>query len=1303
MSRFRSSGAPGGGRPGARAGKSVGPGAGDAPGDEQASPGGEPAAAPDAVLRAELARLLAAERAPEARDALDVLYIARLSGLDPVDWTHLGDGTDPTPPAPPADSLPPSPPADEPTPAPGPAPVLEQLTAQLHLPGGTGGTAPARPGGAHAIRVAQPPALPDPLSLTRALRPLRRWVPSPHARVLDVEATAAASGEIGLLLPVLRPAAERRFSVDLLIDTGTTMTVWHRLAGELRTLLARHGAFADVRAWALHTDGPEPTLAPFRSGTRAASPTRRWRQALADPAGRRAVLVLTDAVGPAWYGTELPAALADWSRRRPVAALQVLPSRLWHRTALGTSPVRARGTEAASATLEVRSSGPLPGIPRGRAGAADRERIRWLPVLEADDAWLAPWARLVSGRTTDWVPLHAAPLTVVERPRPVGPSEEPATPAAWVEHFEEGYSPEAFRLLRLLAAAPLSLPVMRLVQRAMLPSSTHMHLAEIFLSGLLVRRTPPGPGEDPDRVLYDFRPGVREALLGRLTRTESLRVLRRVLDGVSERVAATFGGVTDFGALVAAVGAEGDGALDGLELPEESRAFAEVAVAVIGGVGGDYKEVAARLGVRGSGAAARGVPAEAEPEPEPEVVEGRRSRWLPWRRRARSIVAGAGGGGVNFPGGRGRSNEWGLPELPAPYTYVRSDAVGLLVRRLLAISPRTVGGGYPLSGPTTWLIEGGQGTGKTTLAVDCARRMTEDFTLVRWIRAHSREVLLEELNTLADDLGIPAAVPRTRLLHLHDHLRAHPGWLLIYDGVTQQTLQRDDRVPESWWNVCLPPRGYGALLVTLSGGTRWPDSAYERVTLGDLHRDEAISYLARSLESQHGELWHNSAELADLVEVAGGNLGRLSEIGAMLTAARRPVGHYVHEVLARRVGDKFLRSLVWISRDGEFLVTGIAVTPDVVLAPQVDPLRHGMRVHRHDGADFAAVMGRVGSAGPAMMRLDLVEGALPAMPPARPDSSPVVAAWYEQHERTGVPVLTLRPASSKPHPPPGAVLIDADGRLCSVVAWSAEGPTRGDVTPEFIDRQQSEIAARDPGPPRRLLVWPEPNAVMREALLRHRYQPIVVSPRGDVQAQLAAHPSLLFVDLTTLLFFDLMTRPVTRTALLSMRHAAVAAEVPVLVTAGLGHTEGDASYGTDPAVLFEALAPRDSEHHPPRVLLIEEHAEIALALTSKLERRGMQVARAEADNAMIVASELRPNMVSINLMQVHQEGHRIVHWLREYGLLNHTPIVAYTAAVAQAGLPRLASGETELYLTERANSHEVRARVVELLARIGFD
>ncbi|MFC9888246.1 response regulator [Streptomyces pilosus] len=260
--------------------------------------------------------------------------------------------------------------------------------------------------------------------------------------------------------------------------------------------------------------------------------------------------------------------------------------------------------------------------------------------------------------------------------------------------------------------------------------------------------------------------------------------------------------------------------------------------------------------------------------------------------------------------------------------------------------------------------------------------------------------------------------------------------------------------------------------------------------------------------------------------------------------------------------------------------------------------------------------------------------------------------------------------------------LDGPGGAVEVADHPRPQPMDDELPPEPLDN------------PRRLLVWPAPDVSTQQALSDRGYRPVIVHSREEVDAQIAAFPAALFVDP--------LTGPITRTALQSLRQAAVAAEVPVLVTAGLGQASRDAAYGADPAVLLKALAPRDSEQHPPRVLLIEEHAEIALALTGTLERRGMQVARAASDaDAVALAGQFRPNLVVMDLMQVHRRQAGIIDWLRANGQLDRTPLVVYTAAVDQADLPRLASGETVLFLAERSTSSEVQERIVDLLARIG--
>lgn len=307
--------------------------------------------------------------------------------------------------------------------------------------------------------------------------------------------------------------------------------------------------------------------------------------------------------------------------------------------------------------------------------------------------------------------------------------------------------------------------------------------------------------------------------------------------------------------------------------------------------------------------------------------------------------------------------------------------------------------------------------------------------------------------------------------------------------------------------------------------------------------------------------------------------------------------------------------------------------------------------------------------------------------PAAGDGPPAPAAPAESQGRGREYAISAPAAGTAEGPelldgPNGAVEVtEAQGEHGG--ARRQQGPADDELPPEPLDN------------PRRLLVWPEPDVSTQQALTDRGYRPVIVHSREEVDAQIAAYPAALFVDP--------LTGPITRTALQSLRAAAVAAEVPVLVTAGLGQASRDAAYGADPAVLLKALAPRDSEQHPPRVLLVEERQVIADALAASLERRGMQAAHAPSDAAaMELAAQLRPNLVVMDLHQVRRRRAGIIDWLRVNGLLSRTPFVIYTAAdMDPAQLPQLASGETVLFLAERSTQPEVQAKIVDLLTKIG--
>ncbi|MFF8987541.1 NaeI family type II restriction endonuclease [Streptomyces globisporus] len=456
----------------------------------------------------ELRRLLgvldrASEHGANARELAELIWLAGHSGMPAHTAQPPAEG--PTPEAPATPSAGPEDPATGPEPP--------------RAPSGRGFTLTHRPDGEspdegpyRSLMAPLPPMLAHPLTLQRALRPLRRQVPSRLNTELDERSTArriAGQGaRPGTWLPVLRAKPERWLTLYLVYDAGPTMPVWRPLWRELHRVLGQTGAFRSIRLLAISPDG---RLRQTPGGRPAALPPRD---------GRAAALVLSDCSGPHWYaGHEATAhwyrVLGRWARTMPVAVVQPLPERLWRRTALpGTAGLlTSGGPAAANSALRFTPYDPLgeehTGLP--------------LPLLEPSGRWFGHWADMVAGAPGTEVPgvvarLGADPSATV--PGPGGIVAGSLTPEERVLAFRAHASPEALRLAAHLAVGEPSLPVMRLVQAATEPRPEPRHLAEVVLSGL-VTTAPGSPASSGD---YVFRPGVRDVLSRALPRSTAARI-----------------------------------------------------------------------------------------------------------------------------------------------------------------------------------------------------------------------------------------------------------------------------------------------------------------------------------------------------------------------------------------------------------------------------------------------------------------------------------------------------------------------------------------------------------------------------------------------------------------------------------------------------------------------------------------------------------------------------------------------------------------------------------------------------------
>lgn len=435
-------------------------------------------------------------------------------------------------------------------------------------------------------------ALPGLLGLQKALRPLRHYAHfpvRPGEGLLDEEATAERSAAAGILTPVLRPAAGRRPDIQLLMDSGPAMVVWTRMVEELRQACQQSGAFRDVQVHRLYDTGEGAPLVTTTSGADG-RPRLRPGDQLHDPTGRRLTLIVSDCVGPLWQRGAAQRLIHQWPRQSPLAVVQPLPPRLWPRTALSVEP-----------GLLLR-----PASPGGHTGFQPDEEpwepaapdTRAVPVLTPTPEAFASWAQLHaghgSGAVRGWAamigpepPRPSAPSAGTSRTTPPGRARVQRSDEELLRAFTAGASPGALRLAVHLAAAPLALPVMQLVQRAMLPDTGPMELAEVLLSGLL--RQLPGPSPYP---CFSYSPGVQQHLLGSLDRSAAALVLKHC----SEYVERNFGqGMRNFPALAAAQlaghatddgGAAAAGTIEGTDEPTgpvgtEPELFARIPARVL--------------------------------------------------------------------------------------------------------------------------------------------------------------------------------------------------------------------------------------------------------------------------------------------------------------------------------------------------------------------------------------------------------------------------------------------------------------------------------------------------------------------------------------------------------------------------------------------------------------------------------------------------------------------------------------------------------------------------------------------------
>jgi formylglycine-generating enzyme required for sulfatase activity len=442
------------------------------------------------------------------------------------------------------------------------------------------------------LRIPDAPSLREPLTLAQALKPLMRRVDSGRKTVLDEKSTVERFAAEGICIPVLKSEPESWLDVALVVDESKSMLIWRHTIWELKRLLEHYGVFRDVRTWGLVSDENgeiyiRPGIGKAANQQRFASPRE-----LIDPSSRRLVLVVSDCVAAIWRdGTVVNQAIKVWTNTQPVALIQMLPDSLWLRTGLGSG-------------ASVRLGSLTPGV--ANQNLFIKELLLWkdinniegeikLPVLTLEPEMTLAWSQMIAGKSDAEASGFVFPsqITSQEKVHPTKPqpqttqktTQNQLTSQERVYRFRMTASPMARKLAGLLAAAPvMSLPVVRLIQETMLPKSRQVHVAEVFLGGLLKPLTLIETDTNPDTVQYDF---MDDEIRSILLEDSPVRDSADVLDAVSKYVAGLLGkSLEEFVAVLKAPGETHD---------EQVKPFAVMAVKVLKQLGGDYARFAEEI------------------------------------------------------------------------------------------------------------------------------------------------------------------------------------------------------------------------------------------------------------------------------------------------------------------------------------------------------------------------------------------------------------------------------------------------------------------------------------------------------------------------------------------------------------------------------------------------------------------------------------------------------------------------------------------------------------------------------------
>ena len=396
------------------------------------------------------------------------------------------------------------------------------------------------------------------------LKILRQQSLSQTEKVLDEDSTIEYIANTHIWNVLTKPKREKKFTLNIIIEKSDSMEVWEEITSNFSSTVASFLFFKALNIYylkdfVLYSDKQcknKVSVNIFHSHEE-----------------KYLTILMSDCVSSGWGYKSGYDFLKSITEITPFMILNMLPQRIWKRTIIDDT-WRIKFTHKEGWLNKFLISD----IDEEECQVS-KEHVR-VPMTTFDTISLKHWSNLIAGEKENC--LYGS-LFEAEwfsgAPKVTNDSRENEDPVQLVKDFEIFASPMAQKLAIYFSTVPLSMDIMKIVQKVSLPESNHTHLAEVFLSGLLKKTTLRTPSR---KIIYKFVNGVRDILRDKLYLHKKIDILKENTTFISKNLGSTI----DFIALI-----ENPSSLDGMTLSDDNEImFGEIIADVFNEMKEEYSE-----------------------------------------------------------------------------------------------------------------------------------------------------------------------------------------------------------------------------------------------------------------------------------------------------------------------------------------------------------------------------------------------------------------------------------------------------------------------------------------------------------------------------------------------------------------------------------------------------------------------------------------------------------------------------------------------------------------------------------------